>query len=60
VLVSVIDLIIKAIGNGWTYIILAGIELLSIPLIFLAIRIGPKYRIRRQRQREEALLKASQ
>ncbi|KAF5312980.1 hypothetical protein D9619_002950 [Psilocybe cf. subviscida] len=60
VLVSVIDLIIKAIGNGWTYVILAVFELLSIPLIFLAIRIGPKYRVRRQRQREEALLKASQ
>ncbi|KAF8955576.1 MFS general substrate transporter [Flammula alnicola] len=55
VLVSVIELILKAIGIGWTYVLLAGILLLSMPLVYLAIRIGPQYRIKRQRRRDEEL-----
>ncbi|KAF8913095.1 major facilitator superfamily domain-containing protein [Gymnopilus junonius] len=37
---------------GWTYVLLCGMGLLSVPLIYLAIHIGPRYRIKRQRQRE--------
>ncbi|KAF9537815.1 MFS general substrate transporter [Agrocybe pediades] len=52
VIVSVVEPIINAIGMGWTYILLSGICLLSLPLIYLAIRIGPRYRVKRQRARE--------
>ncbi|CAA7265936.1 unnamed protein product [Cyclocybe aegerita] len=55
VLVSVIELIIKGIGIGWTYVLHCGISLLALPLIYVAIRIGPRYRIKRQRLREEEL-----
>jgi len=52
VIVSVIDLMMKAMGIGWTYVFLCGMVLPSIPLIYLSIHIGPRYRIKRQRRRE--------
>ena len=55
VLVSVIELILKGIGIGWTYVLLAGVLVCSVPAVFLSIKIGPKYRVKRQRKREEAL-----
>ena len=55
VLVSVIELILKGIGIGWTYVLLAGVLVCSLPAVFLSIKIGPKYRMKRQRKREEAL-----
>ncbi|KAF8973659.1 major facilitator superfamily domain-containing protein [Flammula alnicola] len=55
VLVSVIELILKGIGIGWTYVLLAGMLLLCTPLVYLAIRIGPQCRIKRQRRRDEEL-----
>jgi hypothetical protein len=45
--VSVIELIFDAIGVGWTYILLAGITLLSLPLIFLELKLGPTIRKKR-------------
>ncbi|PFH54880.1 hypothetical protein AMATHDRAFT_134375 [Amanita thiersii Skay4041] len=50
VLVSVIDLIINAIGTGWTYIIHAGLFLLALPMVYLTIRLGPLSRAKRFRQ----------
>jgi len=49
-LVSVIDLIIHALGVGWTYVLLGGVSSLVIPLIYLEVRIGPVYRVKRRTQ----------
>jgi hypothetical protein len=48
VLVSVIQLILDGIGIGWTYVLLCGVTLISVPLIFLAIKLGPACRARRR------------
>lgn len=53
-LVSVIELMLNGMGIGWTYVLLAGLLLLTLPAVYLSIRIGPKYRVKRQRRREEA------
>ncbi|KAF9476062.1 MFS general substrate transporter [Pholiota conissans] len=55
VLVSVIEFILKGIGIGWTYVLFAGILLCCIPAVYLSIMIGPKYRVKRQRKREEVM-----
>jgi len=47
-MVSVIDLIVNAIGPGWTYVLLAGICLASSPMIWFAIWIGPRCRAQRR------------
>ena len=48
VMVSVIDLIVSALGAGWTYVLLAGICLACSPMIWLAIWIGPRCRAKRR------------
>ncbi|KAG0701799.1 major facilitator superfamily domain-containing protein [Suillus ampliporus] len=48
VMVSVIDLIVTAVGPGWTYVLLAGICLAFSPMIWLAIWIGPRCRAMRR------------
>ncbi|KAF9550043.1 MFS general substrate transporter [Agrocybe pediades] len=53
ILVSVIDIIVRAIGTGWTYVLIAGFCLTSLPMAYVSMTIGPRHRIRRQRQREE-------
>lgn len=55
VLVSVIELIFDAIGVGWTYILLTGITLLSLPVIYLELKLGPKIR----KKRLEAMAKTN-
>ncbi|EIW79693.1 MFS general substrate transporter [Coniophora puteana RWD-64-598 SS2] len=45
--VSVIDLIIKAVGPGWTFVIYGFICLISLPMVWLAEYIGPKCRAKR-------------
>ncbi|KIJ61413.1 hypothetical protein HYDPIDRAFT_137722 [Hydnomerulius pinastri MD-312] len=47
-LVSVIDLIINAIGPGWTFVALAGGSLAAIPLIWLTMWTGPRCRAQRR------------
>ncbi|KAG1754839.1 major facilitator superfamily domain-containing protein [Suillus paluster] len=47
-MVSVIDLIVNAIGPGWTYVLLAGVCLACSPMIWLAIWIGPHCRAKRR------------
>ncbi|KJA29580.1 hypothetical protein HYPSUDRAFT_174289 [Hypholoma sublateritium FD-334 SS-4] len=58
-LVSVIQLMLNALGIGWTYILLAGLLLLTIPMVYLAIRIGPIYRVKRQKRREAEMAQAA-
>ncbi|KAI0330910.1 MFS general substrate transporter [Cubamyces sp. BRFM 1775] len=50
--VSVIDLIIKAIGTGWTYVLLTGICILFSPIYFILMRYGPVLRARRRAKRQ--------
>lgn len=49
---AVIDLIITAVGEGWTYTIMGAICVSVAPLIWLEIKMGPVWRERR-RKREE-------
>jgi len=60
VLVSVIDRITTVMGYGWAYILLGGICLALLPLMLLEIKIGPKYRRKRQMIEEEKLIEASE
>ncbi len=55
-LVAVMDVILDGIGAGWTYVLLGGISLLTIPIVFIVIQIGPA---RRRKRREEALAEAN-
>ncbi|KAH9950873.1 major facilitator superfamily domain-containing protein [Amylocystis lapponica] len=50
-LVSVIDLILNAIGPGWTYVLLAGICVFFSPLMVITRYMGPKWRARRRARR---------
>ncbi|KAF2765115.1 MFS general substrate transporter [Teratosphaeria nubilosa] len=47
VLVSVIDMSTSAIGVGWTYVILGGCSLALLPLFFVEMRFGPRWRVKR-------------
>ncbi|KAF9454087.1 MFS general substrate transporter [Macrolepiota fuliginosa MF-IS2] len=47
VFVSVIELMFNSMGVGWTYVLLTGITLLSLPAIFLELRFGPEIRKKR-------------
>ena len=49
---SVLDLIINGIGIGWTYVLVAGLSVLALPLIYGAMVVGPRCRVRRQQVRE--------
>lgn len=50
-LVALMDVILDAIQPGWTYVLLGGIALITIPIFFVIIKIGPS---RRRKRREEA------
>ncbi|KAG2134673.1 major facilitator superfamily domain-containing protein [Suillus cothurnatus] len=47
-LVSVIDLLLRKIDAGWTFVLLGGVCFISVPLIWLAVRIGPPCRAGRR------------
>lgn len=49
-LVAVIDIIIRALGPGWTYVLLGGACAFFCPLLYVVIRIGPRYRAKRKEQ----------
>jgi hypothetical protein len=51
---------LKGMGIGWTYVLLGAILLTAIPVVYLSIRIGPKYRIKRQQERAEALARLTE
>ncbi|KDQ63298.1 hypothetical protein JAAARDRAFT_147470 [Jaapia argillacea MUCL 33604] len=57
-LVSIVDLIINAIGTGWTYVVFAGMIALITPILYLEMKMGPVWRARR-RAREEKRVASS-
>ncbi|KAF8886057.1 major facilitator superfamily domain-containing protein [Gymnopilus junonius] len=59
ILVSVIDPIAKAIGTGWTFVLISVLTVTSLPLVLITIKIGPKRRVSRQQKREELTQKAT-
>lgn len=47
-LVSFVDIIVRNLGAGWTFVLLGLLAAaLMGPLLFLAVRVGPKWRRRR-------------
>lgn len=50
---------LNSLGIGWTYVLLAGLLLLTVPMVYLAIRIGPIYRVKRQKRREAEMAQAA-
>ena len=56
VIVSVLDLMIQAMGVGWTFVLLSGLCVAVAPLLLVIMFIGPKFR--RDRREREARRKA--
>jgi len=56
VMVSVMDPILVAIGDGWTYTLLGGLCVLVSPLLYVEIRWGSMWRERRRKEQAEAAL----
>lgn len=52
VLVSVIEPMEERLGVGWTYTVWAGVCAALVPLMFLEIRRGPKWRRKREEKEE--------
>ncbi|KAJ3733048.1 MFS general substrate transporter [Lentinula guzmanii] len=48
VAVSVIDIILNNLRPGFTYVLLNGIIIISIPLIYFVIKLGPRFRKKRR------------
>jgi len=53
-MVSVINPILVALGDGWTYALLGCLCVLVSPLLIVEVRWGPVWRERRQRKQQEA------
>lgn len=53
VMVSVIDLMLRRLGMGWTYVLLGGLAILCTPLVIIEMKTGPKWRERRRKQGEQ-------
>ncbi|KAL4241760.1 MFS transporter superfamily protein [Abortiporus biennis] len=47
-LVSVIQLILNAIGRGWTYVVLGALCVVVSPIMFIIMRMGPRWRAARR------------
>lgn len=54
ILVSVIDLIAKALGTGWTFVLLGCICAALTPIVYVVIKIGPRWRRRRAEKELQA------
>lgn len=50
-LVALIDIILNALGTGWTYVLLGGICALLAPVIPLMLWLGPRSRAKRRERR---------
>ncbi|KAI5896812.1 MFS general substrate transporter [Schizophyllum commune H4-8] len=48
VMTAVIDYIIRALGYGWTYVLMGGVAALTIPLFYLEMIMGPRWRESRE------------
>lgn len=53
-LVSGIQPMINAIGYGWTYVFIAGLAAISVPLLYVQMYYGPRFRLDRHNRRGEA------
>ena len=60
VCVSVINIIIGAIGVGWTYVLLAGLCVLVSPIMFVVMRMGPTWRAKERAKRAAHAAKAAE
>jgi hypothetical protein len=56
-MVSVINPILVALGDGWTYTLLGGLCLLVSPLLYVEVRYGSKWRERRHQKGETVVLR---
>lgn len=54
VMVACINLATRKLGIGPTYTLLGGIELLMVPAMFLQMRVGPDFRMKRDAAKEIA------
>ena len=57
---SVLDLMLNGIGTGWTYFLLGGLTILVLPLLYGAMIIGPRCRIKRQHARDQESAQVAQ
>jgi hypothetical protein len=53
-MVSVIEIIIRSVGQGWTFTILGALNVAATPLLLLQLHMGPKWRRRRWQREFEA------
>ena len=53
ILISIIDRMTSAWGDGWTYTFWGGICALLLPLMLLEIKMGPKWRMKREAKEKE-------
>ncbi|KAA1468010.1 MFS general substrate transporter [Dentipellis sp. KUC8613] len=53
-MVSVVNIIIDAVGDGWTYVILAATCVAVTPLLYVEVKWGPVWRERRRKLAERA------
>ncbi|KAH6393347.1 hypothetical protein HBI60_146610 [Parastagonospora nodorum] len=53
IMISVIDRMTTAWGDGWTYTFWGGICALLLPLMFLEIKMGPRWRAKREAAEKE-------
>lgn len=56
VAVSVIDIILSSLGPGFTYVLLNGIIVISMPLLYLVMKLGPRFRKKRREADVETLV----
>ncbi|KDQ50724.1 hypothetical protein JAAARDRAFT_74054 [Jaapia argillacea MUCL 33604] len=47
-LVSIVDLLVNAIGTGWTFVVFGGMIALITPVLYLEMKMGPVWRARRK------------
>jgi len=52
-MVSIINPILVALGDGWAYILLGGLCVLVSPLLYVEVRWGPTWREQRRRKQQE-------
>jgi hypothetical protein len=52
-MVGIFDIILRALGLGWTYVLLSGIGLTTFPLSLIVMHYGPRWRENRRRSLEK-------
>ncbi|RPD67367.1 MFS general substrate transporter [Lentinus tigrinus ALCF2SS1-7] len=52
--VSVIDLMLKRLGTGWTYVLLSGLCIVFSPSYYILMHYGPRWRAQRRARRQAA------